>query len=174
MHPYTPQISSAATRRAHTATNDHHPDVPEHDPFPPVLLRLVETWRAEASLLRVRYEQAAIAAACEAHAEELERAVGALGHGVLTLRDAVRVSGYSSAHLRMLLQHGLLTNAGGRGRPRLLRSELPIKRENTRTAAGSRFDSDTAAAAALQRSSADLRQVAPCDGGADLQIRDGI
>lgn len=107
------------------------------EPEDPALLHLltatVAGWRAEAALLRDRYGSESIARVCDAHAEELEQALKSLGGGVLTLNEGVRESGYSSAHLRALLKFGLLTNVGRRGAPRLLRSELPQKRQGKST-----------------------------------------
>lgn len=125
-------------------------------PIIAVLEQLVAAWRAEAEQLRQRYSLDSLASLCEAHATDLRDVLALKGDQVLTLGDAVRETGYSSAYLRTLLQFGLLTNAGKRGSPRLFRSQLPVKESrDTRTATSRRnneldFDADAAVAAALR------------------------
>ena len=46
---------------------------------------------------------------------------------VLTLREAVRLSGYSSGHLGRLIRDGKMPNAGRLGSPGIRRADLPIK-----------------------------------------------
>jgi hypothetical protein len=97
------------------------------DPAGSVLTGLASAWRTEAEGLRRRYGQEQLATLCETHAAELEEAVARSTGQLLTLREASAESGYSVAHLRVLLASGALTQAGRRGAPRLLSSELPRK-----------------------------------------------
>jgi hypothetical protein len=90
--------------------------------------RLAARWRQEANDLRDRYDDARSARLCEVHALELETAEQVGATETLTMTEAVRLSGYTDRHLRALVADGTLTNAGRKGAPRLLRSELPRKR----------------------------------------------
>jgi hypothetical protein len=114
---------------------------------------LVATWRAEAESLRRRYGLEQLAHLCETHAAELEEALARSAGRLLTLREGSVESGYSVAHLRVLLASGALTQAGRRGAPRLLSSELPRKPERQvegpAADPGSSFDARAAARAAL-------------------------
>lgn len=96
-------------------------------PLLPVLERLAAAWREEAAGLRRRYGLRQLASLCEAHAGELEEALARAEGRLLTLREASAESGYSVAHLRALLASGALMQAGRRGAPRVLSSELPRK-----------------------------------------------
>ena len=96
-------------------------------PLLPVLERLAAAWREEAAGLRRRYGLRQLASLCEAHAAELEEALARAEGRLLTLREAAAESGYSVAHLRGLLASGALMQAGRRGAPRVLSSELPRK-----------------------------------------------
>lgn len=102
------------------------PNAPVHAPT--ALIELGAKWRAEARDVRDRYGDDRLARICEVHALELERAATALGAEELTLDEAALASGYSTSHLRALIACGELRNAGRRGRPRLIRAELPRKR----------------------------------------------
>ena len=46
---------------------------------------------------------------------------------LLTMSDAVAESGYSKSHLYTLLSDGVLSNAGTKGAPRVMRRDLPKK-----------------------------------------------
>ena len=46
---------------------------------------------------------------------------------VLSLSEAAAESGYSKRRLRELLTEGKVPNQGERGRPRILRADLPLK-----------------------------------------------
>jgi hypothetical protein len=118
-----------------------------------VLPGLVATWRTEAEGLRRRYGLAQLAALCETHAAELEEALARSTGRLLTLKEASVESGYSVAYLRVLLASGALTQAGRRGAPRLLSSELRSKHKpaGSRSAAPSSFDPVAAARAAISR-----------------------
>jgi hypothetical protein len=92
-----------------------------------VLQRLVAAWRDEGTGLRRRYGLRQLASLCEAHAAELEEALALAEGRLLTLKEAAAESGYSVAHLRVLLASGALTQAGRHGAPRVLSSELKKK-----------------------------------------------
>jgi hypothetical protein len=117
-----------------------------------VLPGLVATWRAEAEGLRRRYEMTQLAALCETHAAELEEALARSTGRLLTLREGAAESGYSVAYLRVLLASGALPQAGRRGAPRLLSTDLPRKPERQvegPAEPGSSFDARAAARGAL-------------------------
>ena len=46
----------------------------------------------------------------------------------LTLQEAAKESGYGADHLGRLVRDGKIQNAGRRNAPRILRSDLPVKR----------------------------------------------
>lgn len=124
-------------------------------PLLPVLERLAAAWREEAAGLRRRYGLRQLASLCEAHAAELEEALARAEGRLLTLKEAAAESGYSVAHLRALLASGALMQAGRRGAPRVLSSELPRKSRPRVTvgkdqASGKPFDARAAARAVLQ------------------------
>ena len=132
---------------------------PAETPLLSVLERLAAAWREEAAGLRRRYGMRQLASLCEAHAAELEEALGRADGRLLTLREAAAESGYSVAHLRVLLASGALMQAGRRGAPRVLSSELPRKSRQQVAAGGSvprvsgeQFDARAAARAVLQES----------------------
>ena len=90
------------------------------------LIELVAEWRAEAEYDRRRgYECGA--RMLEHYAEELERRVLNVGMDVLTLEQAVEISGYSYSHLQDLVASGAIPNVGKKGSPRVLRKDLPRK-----------------------------------------------
>jgi len=116
-----------------------------------ILSSLAGAWRAEAEGLRRRYGMEQLASLCEVHAAELEEALARSTGRLLTLREGSAESGYSVAHLRVLLASGALTQAGRRGAPRLLSSELP--RKQVRTGGGTpRVEDEPFDAAAAARS----------------------
>jgi hypothetical protein len=118
-----------------------------------ILSHLAGAWRGEAEGLRRRYGMDQLASLCEVHAAELEDALARSTGRLLTLREASAESGYSVAHLRVLLASGALTQAGRRGAPRVLSTDLP--RKSVRREEGSRpvedepFDAAVAARSAL-------------------------
>ena len=61
-------------------------------------------------------------------ARELEGALKAEEHEVLTLRQASVLSGYSEEHLGRLVRDGKILNAGRKGAPRVRRCDVPIKK----------------------------------------------
>ena len=96
-------------------------------PGPTPLSRLAASWRQEAQDFRERYHDDRSARLCEVHASELETAEREVAVEMVTLSEAARVSGYTERHLRALIASGVLANAGRKGAPRLLRSQLPRK-----------------------------------------------
>lgn len=63
----------------------------------------------------------------EAIAGQLEEALREHESEVLTLSQAAAESGYSKRRLRELVAEGKLENRGEKGRPRILRRDLPLK-----------------------------------------------
>lgn len=90
------------------------------------LADLPARWRAEAARLRT-YGAEPQAVTLEACARELEEAHRAVGLEVLTLEQASRESGFSYSALEKAVRTGQLPNAGEKGKPRLLRRDLPLK-----------------------------------------------
>ena len=103
---------------------------------------LVEKWRDEARVFRLRGSEA-LALAAESYAADLEAEWNAYLLEELTLEDAAAESGYSYSALQKQLASGLLENVGGKGSPRVRRSDLPSK--------GRRVEPDLATAAILER-----------------------
>ena len=133
--------------------------LPDGSPAVPLLQALAASWREEAAGLRRRYGMRQLASLCEAHAAELEEALARADGRLLTLREASAESGYSVAHLRVLLASGALMQAGRRGAPRVLSSELPRKSRQQVAAGGGvpraseqQFDARAAARAVLEES----------------------
>lgn len=91
------------------------------------LLTVARAWREEAERIRHRYTDDRLARLCEVHAEELETALRTSLDETLTLSEAARVSGYSTSHLRRLLDEGRIPNAGQPGAPRIRLGDLPFK-----------------------------------------------
>jgi hypothetical protein len=120
---------------------------PDGDSIVPLLQALVSAWREEAVGLRRRYGLRQLASLCEAHAAELEEALARAEGRLLTLREASAESGYSVAHLRGLLASGALMQAGRRGAPRVLSSEL--RRKQPGLEGHRRFDPIAAAQSVL-------------------------
>lgn len=119
---------------------------------PRLLTDLAEAWRAEAEGLRRRYGLEQLASLCEAHAAELEDALTIRAGDVLTLQEAVAVSGYSSSYLRSMMAAGALTNLGEPGAPRYFRRELPRRRTLRPSHIGVEpdFNPEAAATAAIE------------------------
>jgi hypothetical protein len=113
---------------------------------------LAAAWREEAAGLRRRYGMTQLASLCEAHAAELEEALARSDGRLLTLREASAESGYSVAHLRVLLASGALMQAGRRGAPRVLSSELPKKGHQPVSGSRPVFDATVAARTAVRTS----------------------
>lgn len=87
---------------------------------------LLSTWRAEADVLR-SYGDDRGADLVEHLAVRLETALRKAQHEELTLDQAAQASGYSKRRLRELVAEGKVPNAGEKGRPRILRADLPKK-----------------------------------------------
>jgi len=87
---------------------------------------LLGTWRAEAGVLR-SYGDERGASLVEHLAHRLEAALEASREEELTLDEASEVSGYSKRRLREMIAEGRVHNAGEKGRPRILRADLPRK-----------------------------------------------
>ena len=87
---------------------------------------LARTWREEAAVLRNR-GAAGHADVLEGVAEELGQAIREWQLEPLTLEAAETESGYSRSTLERKLSSGEIQNAGGKGRPRVLRRDLPLK-----------------------------------------------
>lgn len=83
-------------------------------------------WRAEAARLRA-YGAESQAVTLEACARELEGTYRAANFEVLTLEQASRESGFSYSALEKAVRTGRLSNAGEKGKPRVLRKDLPHK-----------------------------------------------
>lgn len=103
-------------------------------------LDLAESWRDEADQLRERYAADHLAQLCEAHARELEQLANARLDEELTITQAADISGYSKSHLRQLIRDGEIPNAGRKGRPRIRRGDLPMKRKEDRVPNAARED----------------------------------
>ncbi len=90
------------------------------------LRTLAETWRQESAVLRNRgaLPQAEV---LEGVASELEQAVREWQLEPLALKAAEAESGYSRSTLERKLTTGEIVNAGKKGRPRVLRRDLPLK-----------------------------------------------
>jgi molybdopterin converting factor small subunit len=68
-----------------------------------------------------------VGAALNALIERMERYLARQDNQVVTLSEAKRSSGYSYDHLRKLVASGAVPNAGGKGRPKLRRRDIPRK-----------------------------------------------
>ena len=90
------------------------------------LTALIERWRDEAAVLRANGADA-LAQVKERDADQLEAAWRELQLQEMTLDQAQRACGYSKDHLRRLMRDGELRNVGRKGRPRVLRCDLPQK-----------------------------------------------
>lgn len=99
------------------------------------LQALVETWREDAERLRT-YGDARGAELLETVAGQLDAAMREAADEVLTLEEAAKASGYSKRRLRELVAEGKVPNAGEKGRPRLLRRDLPVKPGKRRPSTG--------------------------------------
>jgi len=61
-------------------------------------------------------------------AVELEESIRAAATEVLTVAEAATETGYSKDYLRQRVANGKIPNAGQRGRPRILRQDLPASK----------------------------------------------
>lgn len=95
-------------------------------------------WRDRANELEPY--AAPVATAFRSAAAELEAALRADGDETLTLANAAAASGYSERRLRELLAEGALPNAGGRGRPRIRRGDLPKRGPRKQLGSGNGYD----------------------------------
>ena len=85
---------------------------------------LVERWRDEESLLRKRgiSESAAL---MESMADELAAEANRWLDTMMTLREAAEIAGLSYTKIQHMVRAGVIRNAGEKGRPRVLRRDLP-------------------------------------------------
>lgn len=90
------------------------------------LLALVHGWRETATELR-RYGAEVQAKTLESAAADLEERIREWELEALTMEQAVRESGYSRSTLERRLSSGEVENAGEKGRPRILRRDLPLR-----------------------------------------------
>lgn len=84
---------------------------------------LSDAWRAHAFDIRAYAPDAA--AIFEQVADQLAEAFDRYDDERLTVAQASRESGLSTAHLYRALRSGALPNVGFRGRPRIRRADLP-------------------------------------------------
>ena len=98
-----------------------------------MLAPLVRSWREFALELRDRAADAQAAQIVENLTRELEQFLATADAEVLTPAEAQEWSGYSTDHLRRLVDSGDLTNHGKKGSPLYRRSELPTKPASRRT-----------------------------------------
>lgn len=92
-----------------------------------VLKAVAAGWKVEADTVEQRYGDRRTARLLRRFAAELEEAIRTTEDETLTLAQASRASGYSKDHLRHLVSEGTIQNAGGKGRPRIRRRDLPSK-----------------------------------------------
>jgi hypothetical protein len=90
------------------------------------LSELLGTWREDAERLRL-YGDSRGADVVQRLAGQLEAAMTDAEREVLSLAAAAEESGYSERRLREFLADGTVPNAGEKGRPRILRGDLPRK-----------------------------------------------
>jgi hypothetical protein len=87
---------------------------------------LVRQWREDAEVLR-RYEDERTALILLAQAGQLEEALQLDADTLLSIKEAARLSGYSSDHLRRMIREGTIPNAGRKNAPRIRLRDLPRK-----------------------------------------------
>ena len=92
---------------------------------------LATQWRADADTF-ARYSGSQLADVCRRHADELDAAIRSIQGEALTLAEAAAESGYSKDRLRHMVADGTVPNAGRKGAPRVLRSEVPSKGRSVR------------------------------------------
>ena len=88
---------------------------------------LLARWRGEAEAVE-RCGHEPTAKLIRRLAVEVEEALRDDQEDTLTLAEAALESGYSVDHLRKMLAAETIPNAGERGRPRIRRGDLPVKR----------------------------------------------
>ncbi len=88
---------------------------------------LVERWRSDAERLRA-YGDRRMAAVCEAHADQVEKAWRDYLFEPLSVRESAKESGFSASHLYQQVETGRLPNVSGENRKvRIRRVDLPRK-----------------------------------------------
>ena len=87
---------------------------------------LLELWRNDAATLR-KYAATTQADSIEQCAAQLSVAMREYALEALTLEAAVIESGYSYSSLQKRVASGELENAGSKGRPLIVRGQLPKK-----------------------------------------------
>lgn len=114
----------------------------------PSLEELAREWEEEANRIRKRYGQEQLARICETHAAELRTRIRKHLDQKLTLQEAAEESGYSVSHLQHLVADGEIPNAGRKGRPRIRRGDLPVKKSNGKNSPGGSGSSTTGSGSA--------------------------
>lgn len=98
---------------------------------------LITQWRQRAQVL-TDYGDPNSARLWLLAAQELERALEAMGSESLSLGEAAALSGYTADHLGQLVRAGRIPNAGRRNAPRIRRGDLPTKDPKRGRPAGTR------------------------------------
>ena len=93
----------------------------------PTLHQLPAEYRRMAHSVRENAAAEQAARAYERCAAIAETALRGHWEEALSLEEAELESGYSRSHLRRLIREGIIPDAGGPGRPRILRRHLPRK-----------------------------------------------
>ena len=88
---------------------------------------LVAQWRGEAETLE-RCGHESTGKLIRRLAVEVEEALRDDQDETLTIASAALESSYSTEHLRKMVAAGAIPNAGGKGRPRIRRGDVPLKR----------------------------------------------
>ena len=88
---------------------------------------LVARWRSEAETVE-RCGQEPTGKLIRRLSAEVEEALRDDQNETLTLAEAALESGYSVEHLRKMVAAETVPNAGERGRPRIRRIDIPLKR----------------------------------------------
>ena len=88
---------------------------------------LVARWRNEADTLE-RCGHESTGKLIRRLAVEVEEALKHDQDETLTLAEAAVASSYSTEHLRKMVAAETIPNAGGKGRPRIRRGDVPLKR----------------------------------------------
>jgi hypothetical protein len=89
-----------------------------------LVVHLLEAWRTRANDLEPYAPQAAHA--LRVAANELAEALSATEEAV-TLKEASRIGGYAIDSLQRMVAQGKVPNVGRKGRPRIPRSNVPVK-----------------------------------------------
>ena len=100
---------------------------------------LIARWRAEAETVG-RCGHESTGKLIRRLAVEVDEALKDDQDEALTLAEAALESSYSTEHLRKMVASGAIPNAGGKGRPRIRRSDLPSRPTNGRGHHGSPED----------------------------------